>query len=666
VQTVTVIAVALLVPVSSCASSCFNASPDWTSSDSRATVDVALHDFNGDGWQITVGETKTGDGDRHFFTLKHFPALTITAIRVDGVAVARADYCFDPYRGWFSLKNAPAAGATVAVDYKWSNRLDLFAANETRTQTDGKEEVYYNNAGTLNRTPGWLSNHDNNSWVCAAADYNNDGQIEIAVNDIVSPSHEVIDIYNNTGTGLEATPSVSIVLPEPGSLTSLTWGDFDNDGFPDLAVALYGENYFQVYKNNAGTLATTPSWSIHITDDYSRPWSVAWGDMDGDGDLDLAAVTSPFTETSAGYAYVYKNIGGVLETSPCWQNTPPSGLCSALAWGDANGDGAIDLLKAISGYYGTLDKFTDIYYSSGGVLSTSPSWEAARDSGSKTSYLTDSDGDNLADLIQVGGDVQGYFHQGGGSLLTYSTWSYRPSGYSVLYGLAIGDVNGDGYLDVAAGASKTTGRPTGLPNVVFLNKGNVGITVRGFAATPSDRGIALRWETAAAVAGFNLYRAEKEVTGNAGDGTAVSGKLKPLNAGLITGRPPYRYIDAGPTAGVTYQYWLEAVLPSGTSETFGPVECTATSLPRSFALGQNYPNPAADKTTVVFSLPAAGDASVAVYDVAGRKVATAFEGPACAGENVVTVALAGLTPGVYIYRLQAEGATASRKMVVTR
>jgi hypothetical protein len=311
--------------------SCFGNTPDWTSSDIRATEDVALQDFNGDGWQNTVGEVKMGNGSRHFFTLKHFPALTITTIRVNGVAIPRSDYCFDPYRGWFSLKNAPANGATVAVDYRWSNRLDLFASNDPRGQTDGREEVYYNNAGTLNHDPSWLSDLSNYSWVCAAADINGDGRVEMAINDIVSesPYVEAIHIYKNTGTGLETTPSVSITLPDDGGLTSLAWGDVDNDGFADLAVSLYGENYFLVFKNNAGTMGTTPTWSVHITDPGSWPSSVAWGDMDGDGDLDLAASTYAQWESSNGYVYVYRNNAGALETTPCWQNDPPRGKCSA-------------------------------------------------------------------------------------------------------------------------------------------------------------------------------------------------------------------------------------------------------------------------------------------------------------------------------------------------
>ena len=107
------------------------------------------------------------------------------------------------------------------------------------------------------------------------------------------------------------------------------------------------------------------------------------------------------------------------------------------------------------------------------------------------------------------------------------------------------------------------------------------------------------------------------------------------------------------------------MLLAGPAERHGPVECT-TGVKAAFALAQNAPNPARAATTVAFSVPTACDASITVYDVAGRKVATAFAGAAKAGENEVSLDVSALAPGVYAYRLEAAGATAARKMVVTR
>ena len=129
-------ACSFLLPLIVHARPCFGYQPDWRSTDNRSTIEIALADFNGDGWQNVTGERNTGDGLRHVFYLDHFPALTINAVRVNGTPVPRGDYCFDSRAGWFSLKDAPGNGARVDVDYKWSSRLDFFAGNETRSQTE--------------------------------------------------------------------------------------------------------------------------------------------------------------------------------------------------------------------------------------------------------------------------------------------------------------------------------------------------------------------------------------------------------------------------------------------------------------------------------------------------------------------------------------------------
>jgi hypothetical protein len=190
------------------------------------------------------------------------------------------------------------------------------------------------------------------------------------------------------------------------------------------------------------------------------------------------------------------------------------------------------------------------------------------------------------------------------------------------------------------------------------NTVNIGIVLDYFRARPHEKGAALSWATSAEhdFAGFNLYRESAEATADAN-------RIK-LNAALITGRSPYRFVDEEARPGTGYKYWLEAVDLNGARETFGPAEVELGSKAAAFALYQNSPNPARGATTFAFSLPQAGPASLAVYDLAGREV-WRREGTFAAGSNELDAAFE-LAPGVYVYRLEAAGAAASKKMVIRR
>ncbi|MEE8640860.1 MAG: T9SS type A sorting domain-containing protein [bacterium] len=624
----------------------FGQTPDWESADERATNEIALADFNGDGWRNTTGERSTGNGKRHVFYLKHYPALTITAIRVAGKKVPRGDYCFDSRAGWFSLKEAPAEGAGVKVDYKWSNRLDFFAGNETRSQTDNRDVIYFNRDGALEKTPSWLSTARVDTWTVKEADYDADGDVDVAIG-----CDAFIKVYKNTGSGLERAPSWS--TSEPGGWPAcFAWGDVDNDGYLELAVADSLAQWFYVFKNNGGTLEKTPSW----TTNYDKARYVAWGDADGDGDMDLAGGTSPSVGVAEGFVYLFKNNNGSLAKTHYWKNDPPAGRCHALAWGDVNDDGWLDLVKGICGRATGYDPYADIYYSNRGVLPKKPSWESDLYTHCCASFLVDADADGLLDLIQaVGSGVIGYFSNGA-ALPRSPSWKYTPGSPYGIMDARVGDVDADRYPDVVVGCDSLHSYPTGGRNKLFLNRCDIGIDVEDFGAAPCRGAVALRWGVSVAVAGFNLLR-------ETGDPSAAAGRVK-INEALITGRSPYRYLDADAIPGTPYRYWLEVVPLAGPAEFHGPVECTA-GRKASFALDQNVPNPVRAATTIAFSVPAACDATLALYDLAGRKVASRVVS-AKAGANEVEVDLSSLAPGVYTYRLEAGGEAAAKRMVVVR
>ncbi len=78
------------------------------------------------------------------------------------------------------------------------------------------------------------------------------------------------------------------------------------------------------------------------------------------------------------------------------------------------------------------------------------------------------------------------------------------------------------------------------------------------------------------------------------------------------------------------------------------------------------PNPAANSATVAFELPASAGVRLAVYDVLGRRVALVVDGPTAAGTHAATIRTDGLTPGVYVVRLEVDGRAQARQFTVSR
>ncbi len=222
-------------------------------------------------------------------------------------------------------------------DYDNDGDLDILLAGDSGIGTYIADVWRNDGGGTFAAISAGL-NGLNNGFV-AWGDYDNDGWLDILLTGDASsaPNAQTTDLWHNDtdGTFIEITTSLSGVA---GS--SVSWGDYDNDG--DLDIALAGshtsappEFIAEVWRNDGGGTFTDISAGLTGVQDGT----IAWGDYDNDGDLDILLVG----DTGSGsMSKVYRNDSGATFTDTGAELTG-IGQGSA-AWGDYDNDGDLDIL----------------------------------------------------------------------------------------------------------------------------------------------------------------------------------------------------------------------------------------------------------------------------------------------------------------------------------
>jgi hypothetical protein len=96
------------------------------------------------------------------------------------------------------------------------------------------------------------------------------------------------------------------------------------------------------------------------------------------------------------------------------------------------------------------------------------------------------------------------------------------------------------------------------------------------------------------------------------------------------------------------------------------IEPISGTLPDRFSLDQNYPNPFNPVTNIKFAVPKAGNVKLVVFDITGREVTELVNWELDAGRYNYDFNASHLSSGVYFYRIQAEGFTDVKKMILVK
>lgn len=96
------------------------------------------------------------------------------------------------------------------------------------------------------------------------------------------------------------------------------------------------------------------------------------------------------------------------------------------------------------------------------------------------------------------------------------------------------------------------------------------------------------------------------------------------------------------------------------------VKETASGLPTSYELNQNFPNPFNPATSIRYSIPSTSKVTLRVFDILGREVQTLVNSTQAPGEYTVSLNAENLATGVYFYQLSAGTFTATKKLMLLK
>ncbi|MGB2868663.1 MAG: T9SS type A sorting domain-containing protein [Bacteroidota bacterium] len=128
----------------------------------------------------------------------------------------------------------------------------------------------------------------------------------------------------------------------------------------------------------------------------------------------------------------------------------------------------------------------------------------------------------------------------------------------------------------------------------------------------------------------------------------------------------YSYVDAHLPGG-RYAYRIKQIDQDGRFTYSRAVEVTVGIVPKQLILEQNYPNPFNPSTTIEFSVPEDGRATLRVYDITGREVASLFDGDMKAGYyHHVLFDASRFSSGLYFSRLEFHGRSITNDMTLVK
>lgn len=506
-------------------------------------------------------------------------------------------------------------------------------------------------------------------------DYRGTGTAEkVSISELINSKHYKLQMP------AEMSPeniTFSQYWASPSGAFSNCWdgaaGYFDNDTLLDIAGYTFSPNMFYIWEQTP----TKPD-SFALVFQYTKTefggfGPMAVGDIDGDGKVDF--ILSDFSTLSR--IYIISNTGNNTYVSRETQGTltfPADGSSGqAILIGDLNKNGQKEIIfmrgnssptggtVSILEHTGAPGSFTF----SNIFTYTTPSYLFGK------SGIGDSDGDGWDEVFLTYGGYDIF------------TTNIRKIHYD----------SSSGTFQHQLFAASTLGFPTSYKIVDVNNDGT-----RELISTNSSNNRAACYIYRST--GVNQYQAVDSMFEPQDPNTMMNLDVKLLTGDVYPtiltasfGGKVYMYQyngshypkifenDSYPGSAIRRVYFLpwtgydgyfntwSSTSSNGTFYLFkkdAPLGIINNETPVKFMLKQNYPNPFNPGTVINYQLAVRSDVSLKVYDITGKVVATLVNQAQNAGSYKVDFKAANLSSGIYFYKLETDGQSEIRKMILLK
>ena len=587
-------------------------------------------------------------------------------------------------------------------------------------------------------------------------DLDGDGMVELLLTDYSGGQR--VHVFEVQGPDswemVYSTPYHEVTSVATRGARYATAGDLDGDGLQEI-IFVSGQNWVETEDHPIANRGTGIFVYEHTGEDndYGSTWAAAFGtesfgtpepvyvksdnfsvvDVDGDGIQELLWPNDD-TEDEWYIFSVNGDIGSGFETlvpemrlSTRATDSDPvnrgGGSAYAVNAADLDGDGAYEIsLHAWNNFNFTNATVTgpDSYdYPGEGDLNINLQATTNDDLSWFNGVVVDINSDGDDEIFYP--REYGYDNAGGGNLYEYVSVMNYEEGEDVLqvtpdqlvldlvgpltaYGMAVGDLNGDGTPELFGagrgfdGADLTAGRNPAYLRVAEWTGGiggdpedpaNYSITELEFDVTADDSlfnvvhrdslGVMTTYfENAGSSGAFPPGRGEElspnriAYLGDAdGDGVVeIAAAFYGINDTLEVIDEIWNEDDSAYERTVRERNAVEdrpmMRIFEVSEDLIVSIDGPDESLPAQYVLDQNYPNPFNPVTNIAFEVPGQSEVRIAVFDVTGRQVAVLVDGAVAAGRHEISFDARGLSSGTYLIRMDTPQGRLTRTAILIK